>query len=140
MAILDRALVRLLPAVPRTVVRRIADRYIAGEELGDAVETVARLNAGGKTATIDVLGEEVKERAKAEKAVQEYLEVFAAIDREKLDSNVSIKLTLLGLKIDESFCRDNVERIAAAAKAHGNFVRIDMEDHTCTDATLRIYR
>jgi proline dehydrogenase len=74
LAILDRALVRLLPAVPRTVVRRIADRYIAGEELGDAVETVARLNAGGRTATIDVLGEEVARREEVREITRAYLD------------------------------------------------------------------
>jgi proline dehydrogenase len=72
--------------------------------------------------------------------VEEYLRVFDAIAAEGLDSNVSIKLTMLGLKIDESFCRDNVERIVAKAKEHGNFVRIDMEDYTTTDATLRIFQ
>jgi proline dehydrogenase len=71
--------------------------------------------------------------------VEEYLQVFDTIAAEGLDSNVSIKPTLLGLKIDESFCRDNVERIVAKAKEHGNFVRIDMEDNTTTDATLRIF-
>ena len=90
-------------------------------------------------ATLDLLGEEVREESKAEAAVQEYVRLFEEINREGLDSNVSIKLTLLGLKIDEALCRDNVERIAAAAKRFENFVRIDMEDHTCTDATLRIY-
>ena len=72
-------------------------------------------------------------------AVAEYLQIFETLDREKVDSNVSIKLTLLGLKIDEGFCRDNVVQIVETAKRFGNFVRIDMEDHTTTDATLRIY-
>jgi len=89
---------------------------------------------------LDILGEEVSERSRALAAVDEYLQVFAAIEREKLQANVSIKLTLLGLKIDEAFCRDNVTRITETASSSGNFVRIDMEDHTCTDATLRIYR
>src|SRR6185295_7295665 len=98
------------------------------------------LNGQGAMATVDVLGEEVHERDKAMAAVEEYIRVFQTISREKLDSNVSIKPTLLGLKIDEEFCRDNIERVAAAAREHGNFVRIDMEDRTTTDATLRIYR
>jgi len=82
----------------------------------------------------------VSERDKALAAVEEYRRVFAAIRERGLDANVSIKLTLLGLKVDEGFCRDNVATVAAAARAGGNFVRIDMEDSTCTDATLRIYR
>ena len=139
MSAFNSVLVTTLPLVPKPIVGRVASRYVAGEKLDDAVRVVRDLNQQGAMATIDVLGEEVGERAKATAAVEEYLRVFEAIDREKIDSNVSIKLTLLGLKIDEGFCRDNVERIAETAKKHGNFVRIDMEDHTTTDATLRIY-
>jgi len=136
----NRVLVTGLPLVPKFLVGRVASRYVAGESLDDAVRAVRSLNQQGAMATIDVLGEEVHEREKATAAVEEYLHVFDAIAREKIDSNVSIKLTLLGLKIDEGFCRDNVARIAETAKRYDNFVRIDMEDHTCTDATLRIYR
>jgi proline dehydrogenase len=139
MSVFNRLLVTGLPAVPKPMVGRVASRYVAGETLADAVRVVRNLNQEGAMATVDVLGEEVKEREKATAAVEEYLRVFETIDREKLDSNVSIKLTLLGLKIDESFCRDNVDRIVATAKRYNNFVRIDMEDHTTTDATLRIY-
>ena len=140
MSVFNRLLVTGLPAVPKPIVGRVASRYVAGEGLDAAVRVVRNLNQQGAMATVDVLGEEVSERAKATAAVEEYLQVFETIDREKLDSNVSIKLTLLGLKIDEGFCRDNVARIVETAKRFGNFVRIDMEDHTTTDATLRIYR
>jgi len=140
MSAFNRLLVTGLPAVPKPIVGRVASRYVAGERLEDAVRAVRALNQQGAMGTIDVLGEEVSERSKATEAVEEYLRVFETIDREKIDSNVSIKLTLLGLKIDEGFCRDNVARIVETAKSFGNFVRIDMEDHTTTDATLRIYR
>ena len=140
MSVLDRLLVGTLPLVPRFIVGRVAARYVAGATLDDALRVVGELNRRGAMATIDLLGEEVSERDKALAAVDEYLQVFAAIQERGLDSNVSIKLTMLGLKIDEGFCRDNVDRVAAAARARSNFVRIDMEDHTCTDATLRIYR
>ena len=139
MSTFNRLLVTGLPAVPKPIVGRVASRYVAGETLVDAVRVVRKLNQQGAMGTIDVLGEEVKEREKALAAVEEYLQVFDTIAAEELDANVSIKLTLLGLKIDESFCRDNVERIVAKAKEHGNFVRIDMEDNTTTDATLRIF-
>jgi proline dehydrogenase len=140
LSLFNRLLVNTLPVVPRPIVGRVASRYVAGATLDDALRVVRDLNRQGAMATIDLLGEEVSERAKALAAVDEYLRVFAAIQDQGLDSNVSIKLTLLGLKVDEGFCRDNVDRIAAAARERGNFVRIDMEDHTCTDATLRIYR
>ena len=140
MSAFNRLLVTGLPAVPKPIVGRVASRYVAGESLDDAIRVVRKLNEQGAMATLDVLGEEVSERGKATAAVEEYLRVFATIDREKVDSNISIKLTLLGLKIDEEFCRDNVARIVETAKSFGNFVRIDMEDYTTTDATLRIYR
>jgi proline dehydrogenase len=140
LAILDRALVRLLPAVPRTVVRRIADRYIAGEELGDAVETVARLNAGGKTATIDVLGEEVGRREEVQEITRAYLDAIEAISERGLESNVSIKPTGLGLLLGYEVARENLEAVVRRASEVGNFVRIDMEDASTTEDTLRIYR
>jgi proline dehydrogenase len=140
LAILDRALVRLLPAVPRTVVRRIADRYIAGEELGDAVEAVARLNAGGRTATIDVLGEEVARREEVQEITRAYLDAIEAISERGLDSNVSIKPTALGLLLGYDVARENLEAVVRRAAEVGNFVRIDMEDASTTDDTLRIYR
>jgi proline dehydrogenase len=139
MSAFNRVLVTGLPVVPKPIVGRVASRYVAGETLDDAVRVVRSLNGQGAMATVDLLGEEVHERDKATAAVEEYRHVFDAIAREGLDSNVSIKLTLLGLKIDEGFCRDNVARIAETAKGYGNFIRIDMEDSTCTDATLRIY-
>src|SRR6185295_19516600 len=98
------------------------------------------LNGQGAMATLDVLGEEVGERDKAVAFADEYVRVLGRIEAEKLDSNVSIKPTMLGLKLGEDFCRDNIERIVAAAKERGNIVRIDMEDRTTTDATLRMYR
>jgi proline dehydrogenase len=139
MSTFNRLLVTGLPAVPKPIVGKVASRYVAGGTLADAVRVVRNLNQQGAMGTIDILGEEVKERDKALAAVEEYLQVFDTIAAEGLDSNVSIKPTLLGLKIDESFCRDNVERIVAKAKEHGNFVRIDMEDSTTTDGTLRIF-
>jgi len=140
MSAFNRLLVTTLPLVPKPIVGRVASRYVAGETLEDAVRVIRKLNQEGAMATVDVLGEEVSEREKALAAVAENLRVYETIAREKLDANVSVKPTLLGLKIDEGFCRDNIGRLAEAAKAHGNFVRIDMEDKSTTDATLRIYR
>ena len=140
MALLDRAIVRLLPTVPKPVVRRISERYIAGTELEDACRVVKRLNDDGKMATIDVLGEEITKREEALEIAREYGDVFAAIEREGLDSNVSVKLTALGLKLDYEFCRENLAELVRGAAERSNFVRIDMEDSSCTDDTLRIYR
>jgi proline dehydrogenase len=140
MSAFNRVLVTGLPLVPKPIVRRVASRYVAGETLADAIRVIQDLNGKGAMATLDVLGEEVSERGMATAAVEEYLRALEAIDREKIDSNVSIKPTMLGLKIDEGFCHENIARIVETAKRYGNFVRIDMEDSTTTDATLRIYR
>jgi len=140
LAIFDRAIVRLLPAVPRPVVRKLSDRYIAGPELKDAREAVRRLNAEGKVATIDVLGEEITTEEEAAAIVRAYLDVFADIERCGLDSGVSVKLTGLGLKLGYELCRDNLRTVVEDAASRGNFVRIDMEDSSTTDDTLRLYR
>jgi proline dehydrogenase len=138
--ILDRAIVRLLPAVPKPVVRRISNRYIAGSELGDATRVVQKHNAAGKLATIDVLGEEITNEEETRVIARAYEDVLAEIDRAQLDSNISVKLTGLGLELDYDLCRTNLERVVREARDRGNFVRIDMEDATTTDATLRLYR
>ena len=140
MALLDRAIVRVLPAVPRSVVRRISDSYIAGTTVADAVQVVRALNEQGKMATIDVLGEEVSGRREAAEIVRAYHDVFEAIERERLDSNVSVKLTALGLNLAYELCRANLLRVVRHAAESGNFVRIDMEDSTTTTETLELYR
>jgi proline dehydrogenase len=139
-AILDRALARLLPAVPKPVVRRISERYIAGTELEDACRVVERLNVEGKMATIDVLGEEITSAEEAVGIAHTYEEVFSTIERQGLDSNVSVKLTALGLKLGYDLCRENLELVVRRAAESANFVRIDMEDSSTTDDTLRLYR
>lgn len=136
MSLLDRALVTVLPAVPRPIVRRVSSRYIAGTELEDARRVVAELNAGGKLATVDVLGEEITRAAEATEITEAYLALLDAIDADGLDANVSVKLTGLGLKLDPALARANLKRIAE----RGTFVRIDMEDSSTTDATLELYR
>jgi len=139
-SLLDRAIVRLLPAVPRRVVRRLWAPYIAGATLADAVRTVERLNPGGKLATIDVLGEEITRGEEAAAIVAEYEDVFTEIEQRGLEANVSVKLTALGLGLGYDVCRANLEHVVAHAAASGNFVRIDMEDSSTTDDTLALYR
>ena len=140
MALLDRAIVRLLPAVPKPVVQKLSSHYIAGSELSDACRVVKELNDDGKMATIDVLGEESTSADEARAIVAEYRRVFETIQREGLDSNVSVKPTALGLKLDHDLARENLEAVVRHAAESGNFVRIDMEDSSTTDDTLLIYR
>jgi len=139
-SLLDRAVVTLLPAVPRPVVRKLSSRYIAGPSLDDARRVVAGLNAEGKLATVDVLGEEVAHAAEAEAIAAEYVAALDVFERDDLDANVSVKLTGLGLKLDYELCKRNVEAVIAAAEPTNRFVRIDMEDSSTTDDTLRLFR
>ena len=140
MALLDRAIVRLLPGVPKPVIQRLSSRYIAGPSLDDALRVVRKLNAKRKLATIDVLGEDVTTPDEARALAGQYHDVLARVDEEGLDSNVSVKLTGFGLELDYDLCRDNLESVVADAAARDNFVRIDMEDSSTTDRTLQLYR
>ena len=130
----------MLPAVPRPLVQKLSERYIAGPELKDARETVRSINAEGKLATIDVLGEEITNEDEAAAIVRAYQDVFADIEHCGLDANVSVKLTALGLNLDYELCRTNLAVVVEDAASRGNFVRIDMEDSSTTDDTLRLYR
>jgi proline dehydrogenase len=136
----DRAIVRLLPTVPRSIVQRLSAPYIAGAALEDARRVVARLNGEGKLATVDVLGEEVRRAAEAEAVASAYHAALDAIAADHLDANVSVKLTALGLELDLDLCRSLLATVVADAAARGIFVRIDMEHSGCTDDTLRLYR
>jgi len=138
--LLDRAIVRVLPAVPRPVVKKLSRRYIAGSTLVEACSVVSGLNEEAKMATIDVLGEEITSREEATALLAEYEDVFETIEREGLDSNISVKLTGLGLNLDHEFCRENIAELVREAAKRSNFVRIDMEDSSTTTETLELYR
>ena len=140
MTLLDRTIVRLLPAVPKPVVQLFSSRYIAGSTLEDALRVVRRLNGQGKMATLAVLGEEITQESEARAIAQTYCEVFAAIESGRLDSNASVKPTALGLDLSYDLCRENLESVLREAAKSGNFVRIDMEDSSTTSDTLRLYR
>jgi proline dehydrogenase len=122
--------------VPKPVVQLFSARYIAGQTLADAVRVVQRLNGEGKLATVDVLGEEITHEDEARAIARAYLDVFRAIEREDLAANVSVKPTALGLNLDYDLCKENLESVVS----QGKFVRIDMEDSSTTDDTLRLYR
>jgi proline dehydrogenase len=137
--VFDRIITASLPLVPKPIVRRIARSYIAGESLDDLVAAVRELNAEGFMVATSILGEFVERREESEQAVRDYQEVLAAIDENGLDSNIHIKLTHFGLKLDKDFARDNLRTLLETAAGYPNFVRIDMEDSPCTTATLDTY-
>jgi proline dehydrogenase len=139
MSLVNDIIVRTLPIVPKPIVRVFSSRYVAGDSLADALATVRQLNAEGCMATLDVLGEDVTRLEETEETVEEYSLALDALAAERLDSNVSVKLTALGLKLDPAACRRQFARILDAAARHGTFVRIDMEDSSVTEETLRIF-
>jgi proline dehydrogenase len=118
----------------------MARTFVAGETIEAALKRVKKLNQKGVMATLDVLGESVKDRETAETAVQAYLDLLDAISAAKVDSHVSLKLTQMGLDIDTEYCLQNVEKIVVRAKERGNFVRVDMEGTPHTQRTLDIFR
>lgn len=140
MNLLNSLIVGAMPFVPKPIIAKVASRYIAGATLTDAVAAVRTLNAQHTMATVDVLGEDIFTRDQAMQSRDASVAVLNAIAEHSIDSNLSIKLTSLGLKMDHAFCRENTAQIVDTAKRHRNFVRIDMEDHTCTDDTLAVYR
>jgi proline dehydrogenase len=118
----------------------VTRRFVAGEELGDAVAAIRQLNGKQIRASFDHLGESISSEAETRLEVQEYTRVLDAIRDNALDSNVSVKLTQLGLDISPDLCYENTRKIVETALAQQNFVRIDMEDSTKTDATLNVFR
>jgi proline dehydrogenase len=133
-----RSLARL--AVRTPVTRPVVARFVAGETLEEALPAIDVLCGAGLRTTIDVLGESVTTAEDAAAAVDRYLVTIAALSEKGLDPNVSMKLTQMGLDIDMELCRANVLRVVEAMRPLNGFVRIDMEDHARTDATLEIWR
>lgn len=118
---------------------RLAKSFVAGETIDEALQAVKRLNERGIMATLDVLGESVNAREDSEKAVQSYLDLLDSISRTGVNSHVSLKLTQMGLDIDDEYCCENMIKILSHAKKLNNFVRFDMEGSPHTQRTLDIF-
>jgi proline dehydrogenase len=138
MGIIDRAIAESVPVIPRPIVRRISRRYIAGDTLEEAVATVKDLKRQGCVATIDLLGESTESKSDAAQKLDDYKKIVDTLDAHDLASGISVKLTGLGLTLDEELCRANLEEIVLYAGEKGRFVRVDMEDSPYTSVTLDI--
>jgi proline dehydrogenase len=133
-----RSVGRLATRLP--VTRAMVARFVAGETLDEALGALTRLRDAGFRTTVDVLGEAVTSVDDARAAAEAYLATLDALAARGLDRNVSVKLSQMGLGVDAEACRENVRRILERAAEHEAFVRIDMEDHATTDATLATWR
>jgi proline dehydrogenase len=140
MPLLNKLVVTAMPLIPKAIVGRVARRYIAGSTLADGVRTVKRLNEAGMMATMDLLGEDVRDDREAQMVRENILSILRTINQNELNSNVSIKPTQLGLSVDKELGCQNIRAILEEAQKLGNFVRIDMEDAQTTDTTLETYR
>jgi proline dehydrogenase len=116
-----------------------ASRFVAGEHVDEAMAAVKKLNAKGLTASLDILGENVHDKTTADRAVQGYINLLNKIHEAKIDSNVSVKLTMTGLDISDDYCFDNASRICEKAAALNNFVRVDMEGSPYTERTMKLF-
>ncbi|MDA0986449.1 MAG: proline dehydrogenase family protein [Bacteroidetes bacterium] len=136
---LNQIISATLPFVPKYIVGKVSSRYIAGTSLDDSIKVSQNLNNSGSLVTLDLLGEDITSEAEAIENKNEYEKVLTSIAHNRLNANLSLKLTQLGLKINYKFCVKNLTSIIKLATRYNNFVRIDMEDHTCTDETLEMY-
>ena len=141
MTLLDRVIGLALPAVPKPIVGYFSKRYIAGTSADDALRVVRALRVEGAMATLDILGEFIESIEEADANAAGYVALVRRIAAEGLpETNVSVKLTAFGLLLDRARCLANTRELVRVAAEAGNFVRIDMEDASCTSATLEIYR
>ena len=140
MSLFSKLVVLTLPVVPKRIVKMVAQRYIAGPFLEDAVRTTQGLMEQGASATIDVLGEFVEDRQRAQDEYETSLSVIGGISNNNLNATLSVKLTSLGLDVDESFAYYNITSIVRTAQYQGVFVRMDMENTPYTEKTLEFYR
>jgi proline dehydrogenase len=135
-----KAIIGTMPYLPRGLVWRFSRRYIAGTTLADAYRAVQELNDIGCTGTIDVLGEDITSKEQVAAALALYRKALDDIRDNGLDCGISVKLSELGLRIDEAGCRAAMHELLDSTRDHNNFVRIDMEDSSVTEVTLDIYR
>ncbi len=140
MSILDQLIASSLALVPKAIVGIVAKRYIAGETLEEALDVASELEPEGFLTTIDLLGEDATEIEQARDAANLYGRALDEIGKRNLNANVSLKPTQFGLKINKKKCRNLIEWLLGMAVTHQNFVRIEMENSTCTTGTLDVYR
>ncbi len=136
---LNRLVLATLPHVPKSIMRRIASRYIAGETLSEALTRLEELARRGHPGIIDILGEGIADERAARAVAQNYLEAATAVAQRKLDCYVSVKPTHVGISISEDLAFELYVSIARHCQGLGLFLRVEMEDHPTTDATLRVF-
>ena len=137
--VLSKLVLTTLPLVPTAIMRRLSSRYIAGETLDEALARLRHYAQRGFGGVLDILGEDVADAEQARAALEEYLRGSEALDRESIDAYVSVKPTHFGLRISEDLAYELYSGLLTHCRELGQFARVEMEDHTTTEATLRLF-
>ena len=137
---INRIIAATLPLLPKRFVWMFSRSHIAGETVQAAMAACRSLNADGIKTTIDILGEFIQDLDEARKNRDEYLALIETAERAGIDGNYSVKPTMFGLLIDPEVCYDHIRSIVSQAADHGNFIRIDMEDSSCVDLEIELFR
>ncbi|WP_321495941.1 proline dehydrogenase family protein [uncultured Desulfobacter sp.] len=137
---LHKMISQALPYFPPQLIWQFSKSYIAGESIQDAIDVSKRLNRENIMVTLDILGEFIKALPQAAKNRDDYLALVNAIEAAGVNGNYSVKPTMFGLLIDKKTCFEHIRELTAKAASHGNFVRIDMEDSSCVDDSIDIFR
>lgn len=140
MQFFNRLILYLIPFIPRFIIKQFAGKYVAGITTEEALSTANSLNKKGYSATIDILGEHVKSKEKASSVTQAYVQLFQEIQDRKLDCNISLKLTHIGIELNETIFEKNLDILLSKARDTKNFLRIDMENSSITDRTIDVYK
>jgi len=130
----------LIGILPRWMVHPFAKTYVAGETIEKTVQVVNKMNELGYACTLDILGEHIQSPSKAEKITKDYCNLYEVINKETLNCNISIKLTHIGLELDQKLVENNLQQILRHAESHKNFLRIDMENSPYTQRTIDLYQ
>ena len=136
---INRAIASILPYMPKRLVWIFSNKYISGENLSDALRESKKLNGEGCSVTIDILGEFVSRLEEAEQYKLQYIDAIEQFSKAGINGNFSIKPSMFGLLLDKEACYNNIREIVLISQKNGSFIRIDMEDSTCTDDEIQLY-
>ena len=138
-SIINSVFITFIKLLPRSLVSIFAKQYVAGEHADDVLKVTKKLNDSGYRVTVDILGEHFSDQNEIENIISEYSLLYKLIEKNKLDANISIKPTHIGLDVSYDYCLNSFKNILKTAEKYNNFLRIDMESSKATDDTIKIY-
>ena len=139
MKLINKIIFKILKLAPRSLIKIFSKRYIAGFDFDETISICKKLNQQGYSLTLDILGEHTSSDKEADNITTQYKDLLQAIKTHKIDANISIKPTHIGLDQGVNTFKKNLKKLAELARKHSNFVRIDMESSKTTDETINVY-